>query len=116
MSKDVKDGNPPTLILPLHFLEKHKILSSDIFPLKYYDKLKKWYQWFFDTQQTSEGSFIFKWHDSIANQGSFNSGLDDFPRMPDTAAHIDCQSWMYLFSQAMVDISFNLDQDGIPYL
>lgn len=36
MAKDVRDGNPPTLVLPLHFLSKHSILNTENFELKYY--------------------------------------------------------------------------------
>ena len=27
--------------------------------------------------------------------------MDDFPRIPNAEGHVDCQSWMYLFSQVM---------------
>ena len=68
-----------------------------------------------ETQQTSPGSFLFKWHDSIQNEGSFNSGMDDFPRINDATAHVDCQSWMAMFAEAMADISASLEEDGAPY-
>lgn len=46
---------------------------------------------------------IFKWHDSIDQNGaSFNSGMDDFPRPLNPKGHIDLQSWMYFFTKFMV--------------
>ena len=59
-----------------------------------------WYNWFLNSQQ--EESFIFRWHDSINNQGaSFTSGLDDYPRPINSTGHVDLQSWMYFFSNWM---------------
>jgi hypothetical protein len=59
-----------------------------------------WYNWFLNTLQSSE--MLFKWQDSIKNEGSsFTSGLDDFPRPHYSKGHVDLQSWMYLFSRFM---------------
>lgn len=58
---------------------------------------------------TELGSYIFRWHDSIANEGSFNSGLDDFPRLNNSVGHVDCQSWMYFFANVMVEVSQSLE-------
>lgn len=36
MAKDIRDGNPPTLILSLHYLSKKKVLNEENFELHYY--------------------------------------------------------------------------------
>lgn len=77
--------------------------------------MKKWYKWYFDTQMTEPGSYIFKWHDSIPGEGSFNSGMDDFPRMGDSYGHVDCQSWMYFFATSMINISQSLSFSSIEF-
>jgi hypothetical protein len=41
-------------------------------------------------------------------EGSFNSGMDDFPRERDSTGHIDCQSWMYFFAQTMAYLQQDL--------
>lgn len=46
------------------------------------------------TQMTND-EYLFKWFDHIQSDGSFNSGMDDFPRPLYTQYHIDAQSWMY---------------------
>lgn len=46
-------------------------------------------------------SFLFKWFDHLGGEGSFNSGLDDFPRPQPTKYHIDAQSWIYEMSRVM---------------
>ena len=112
MSKDVKDGNPPTLLLSLGYLTKTKKLTEDIFEEEHWEKLLQWYNWFLKTQKTSENSFIFRWHDSIPGEGSFNSGMDDFPRIRDSVGHVDCQAWMYFFSKIMESVSSALNKDS----
>jgi hypothetical protein len=43
---------------------------------------------------------IFKWHDSLDQQGaSFTSGLDDFPRPRISKGQIDLQTWIYFFTK-----------------
>jgi hypothetical protein len=32
MPKDIRDGNPPTLLLALEYLNKHKLLTKEEFP------------------------------------------------------------------------------------
>lgn len=115
MAKDVKDGNPPTLLIPLGFLAREDVLKNDNFPEKYWNKLQSWYNWFIDTQMTKPNSYIFRWHDSIVNEGSFNSGMDDFPRMTNTQAHVDCQAWMYFFAKMMSEIAQSLGYLSEPY-
>lgn len=45
---------------------------------------------------------LFKWEDSIHNEGaSFTSGMDDFPRPHHSKGHVDLQSWIYFFSRFM---------------
>ena len=39
MKKDIRDGNPPTLILALDYLLRNKLLTKDSFPEKYWQKL-----------------------------------------------------------------------------
>jgi hypothetical protein len=51
MEKDIKDGNPPTLILALEYLRRQKKLNSLVLPLEYWNKIKKWYNWFLKTQK-----------------------------------------------------------------
>ena len=46
MAKDVRDGNPPTLILSLQYLAKKGILNKENFETEDFNKLKKWYNWF----------------------------------------------------------------------
>jgi len=47
--------------------------------------------------------FIFKWHDSINQNGaSFTSGMDDFPRPHNSKGHVDLQSWMHFFTKFMI--------------
>lgn len=101
MTKDVRDGNPPTLLLSLGYLARQKVLTRDNFEEKYWKKLNNWYKWFSETQTAEQGSYIFRWYDSIAAEGSFNSGMDDFPRLPNSIGHVDCQAWMYFFSQTL---------------
>lgn len=80
MEKDIKDGNPPTLILALEYLRRKNRLNQTIFSQEYWLKVKKWYNWFLNTQKDGD-IFLFKWHDSINQMGaSFTSGMDDFPR------------------------------------
>ena len=58
-----------------------------------------------NTQKDTD-ALLFKWHDSIVQQGaSFTSGLDDFPRPHQIKGHIDLQTWMYFFTKFMAEIS-----------
>lgn len=98
MKKDVRDGNPPTLLFSIAYLAKMNYLNRETFQKKYWEKLKSWYKWFQETQTATAGSHIYRWFDSIQNDGSFNSGMDDFPRVGNAVGHVDCQSWMYLFA------------------
>ena len=114
MAKDVKDGNPPTLMLGLLWLSKNNKLNVENFS-SHWPKLEKWYNWFLETQMSQKESYIFKWRDSVEAKGaSFNSGMDDFPRLPSTTGHVDCQSWMYFFATSMEAIgkklNFNTDR------
>lgn len=52
MAKDIKDGNPPTLILSLQYLSRKNLLNPNNFEKSYFEKLKKWYNWFFENHQT----------------------------------------------------------------
>jgi hypothetical protein len=55
-----------------------------------------------DTQKDND-VYVFKWHDSLNQQGaSFTSGMDDFPRPMFSKGHIDLQTWMYFFTKFMV--------------
>lgn len=54
---------------------------------------------------SKENPFLFKWFDHIQGEGSFNSGMDDFPRLQPTKYHIDAQSWMYLMSKVMAEVA-----------
>ena len=52
--------------------------------------------------QKDNDVMLFKWHDSIHQQGaSFTSGLDDFPRPNVAKGHIDLQTWIYFFTRLM---------------
>jgi hypothetical protein len=66
---------------------------------------------------TEPGSYIFKWHDSLKsdNSGSFNSGMDDFPRLNNSYGHVDCQSWMYFFANTMAKLSKSLNLRNFQY-
>lgn len=64
--------------------------------------------WFQSTQTVEKGSYIYRWYDSIDSEGSFNSGMDDFPRVRPSTGHIDCQSWMYFFAKTMSQIRSKL--------
>lgn len=102
MNKDIRDGNPPTLLLALDYLNKKSMLNPTIFSQQYWLKLKKWYHWFLETQR-DDNSMLFKWHDSLDQQGaSFTSGMDDFPRPAVSKGQIDLQTWMYFFTKLMV--------------
>lgn len=102
MAKDIRDGNPPTLILSLDYMRRKNLLTKESFPVQYWNKLKKWHKWFMDTQKDSD-AYLFKWHDSLNQQGaSFTSGMDDFPRPMLSKGHIDLQTWMYFFTKFMV--------------
>jgi mannosyl-oligosaccharide glucosidase len=46
-------------------------------------------------------SFLFKWFDHISSEGSFNSGMDDFPRPNGIKYHVDAQCWMYKLTEFM---------------
>ena len=101
MPKDIKDGNPPTLLLALDYLNKNHLLSKSVFETEYWARIKKWYHWFLQTQKDGD-ALIFKWHDSLHQQGaSFTSGMDDFPRPAVSKGHVDLQSWMYFFTKFM---------------
>lgn len=65
MAKDIRDGNPPTLLLALNFLARTNVLNKQNFEEKYWNKLKSWYKWFMRTQTVEEESYIFRWYDSI---------------------------------------------------
>ena len=41
--------------------------------------------------------------------------MDDFPRIPKTEGHVDCQAWMYLFSQVLSSISPLYGEDASVY-
>lgn len=116
MAKDVRDANPPTLLLALEYLLSTGYLNSNNFAPGYWEALKSWYNWFLKTQQTTKNSFIFRWHDSIKNEGSFNSGMDDFPRLPNTEGHVDCQAWMYFFSDVMGKLAKLFGEGGETFL
>lgn len=64
MAKDIKDGNPPTLVLGLGWLARNSLLNKNSF-VEYWPKMKKWYNWFMETQMSHRNSYVFKWHDSI---------------------------------------------------
>lgn len=50
--------------------------------------------------QKDTDALLFRWHDSIVQQGaSFTSGMDDFPRPYQCKGQIDLQSWMYFFTK-----------------
>lgn len=51
MAKDVKDGNPPTLMLGLLWLSKNNKLNVENFS-SHWPKLEKWYNWFLETQMS----------------------------------------------------------------
>ena len=53
--------------------------------------------------QKDNDVLLFRWHDSIFQQGaSFTSGMDDFPRPNQIKGHVDLQTWMYFFTKFMV--------------
>lgn len=62
------------------------------------------------TQMTSPDSYLFKWFDHINSEGSFNSGMDDFPRPPTTTYHVDAQCWMYKLTKFMWRASEKFDR------
>ncbi len=113
--KDSRDGNPPSLILPLfHLAEQHPDLLLAKFGMHNFLLVKRWYKWYFKTQLPNKTEYLFKWFDSIdvtqPGGGSFNSGLDDFPRKPLNESarqvwHIDAQSWMYEFTRLIVKLT-----------
>jgi hypothetical protein len=116
MEKDIKDGNPPTLILALEYLRRNNRLNQAIFPQEYWLKVKKWYNWFLNTQKDGD-IFLFKWHDSINQMGaSFTSGMDDFPRPAYSRGHIDLQSWMYFFTKFMIEASHIYSESSHEYI
>lgn len=116
MEKDIKDGNPPTLILALEHLRRSNKLSKDNFPIEYWNKIKKWYSWFIKTQRDDD-SFLFKWKDSINQAGaSFTSGMDDFPRPFMAKANIDLQSWIYFFTKFMVETAHIYNDTNTDYI
>lgn len=68
-------------------------------------KLKEWHNWFMRTQMIGTGTYLFKWFDHIQSEGSFNSGMDDFPRPGNSLYHVDAQAWMYQLTEFMVQAS-----------
>lgn len=77
-------------------------MGPGVLPVEYWNKIKKWYNWFVNTQKDGD-IFLFRWHDSINQMGaSFTSGMDDFPRPNYSQAHVDLQSWMYFFTRFMI--------------
>ena len=71
--------------------------------------MELWFAWFNNTLgnkgKTLKGTFM--WQDVI-NEGSFSSGLDDYPRGHNStsqaivyAVHADLQIWMIEFSRFM---------------
>lgn len=116
MTKDIRDGNPPTLLLALDYLNKHSLLQVESFGLEYWEKLTKWYEWFMQTQRDEE-AMLFKWHDSLPQPGaSFTSGMDDFPRPKVSRGNIDLQSWMYFFSKFMAEAAYIYGEDASKYI
>ncbi|KRX04043.1 Six-hairpin glycosidase-like protein [Pseudocohnilembus persalinus] len=130
--KDNRDGNPPSLILGIsHLLNLNDIVINeklDTFLEQNYKKLQLWFQWYLNSQQNQgllnkqgdEIDMIFKWWDRDGQISSMNSGLDDFPRNIQKnqrgpaytpQGHIDCQSWMYFFSDIMTQLSNRLRQE-----
>lgn len=101
MAKDDRDGNPPSLILALDYLLRNNKLSFEQLGEKVWGKLKEYHAWFMKTQMIGDKSYLFKWFDHIASNGSYNSGLDDFPRPKNGLYHIDAQSWMYKLTKFM---------------
>lgn len=93
MNKDIRDGNPPTLILPIEYIIRNKLFTIEEIKA-IWNPLKEWYNWYLRTQM-QDSSFLFKWFDHISGEGSFNSGMDDFPRPQPTKYHVDAQSWMF---------------------
>lgn len=68
------------------------------------------------TQMIGEKTYLFKWFDHIQSNGSFNSGLDDFPRPVNGLYHIDAQSWMYEITKFMWEASLEFkDADAVIY-
>jgi len=57
------------------------------------------------TQMIGSESYMFKWFDHIPSDGSFDSGMDDFPRPPGTQYHVDAQCWMYELTKFMYEAS-----------
>jgi hypothetical protein len=67
------------------------------------------------TQMVGAGSYLFKWFDHIQSGGSFNSGMDDFPRPPNTQYHVDAQAWMYELTKFMALASQTFEKDAAPF-
>jgi hypothetical protein len=99
--KDDRDGNPPSLVLALGYLLKTKRLTLEGLGTESWNQLKEWHAWYMKTQMVGERTYLFKWFDHIESEGSFNSGLDDFPRPSNCIYHIDAQSWMYVLTRFM---------------
>lgn len=60
---------------------------------------------------------IFKWNDSLDQQGaSFTSGMDDFPRPFESKGQIDLQSWMYFFTKFMLEAAHLFYEDNFEYI
>ena len=100
MNKDIKDGNPPTLILPISYAIRNKLFPPETIKTQLWGELQEWYDWYMRTQQAKE-PYLFKWFDHIRGEGSFNSGMDDFPRLQPTKYHVDAQGWMYGMARVM---------------
>lgn len=103
--KDDRDGNPPSLVLALGYLLKTRKLTLELLGQQSWNKLKEWHAWYMKTQMVGENTYLFKWFDHIESEGSFNSGLDDFPRPQGSLYHVDAQCWMYQLTRFMYEAS-----------
>lgn len=111
-------------MLPLqHLAAEHPELLREQFGAESFGLLKRWYKWYFKTQMPSPAEYLFRWFDSIESTarggGSFNSGLDDFPRRPlkgpaKQLYHVDAQAWMLEFTRVMARLSALFEPEDVP--
>lgn len=100
------------MVMPLTYLLNSGFMTLEVLGMEYWQKIKQWHAWYMKTQMTTKGSYLFKWFDHIVSEGSFNSGMDDFPRPMEVTFHVDAQCWMYKLTKFMWRASEKFEKEA----
>ncbi|EAS06289.1 mannosyl-oligosaccharide glucosidase (macronuclear) [Tetrahymena thermophila SB210] len=116
--EDNKDGNPPSFLFNLLYIQKQE--GQEEYIQKLIPKIELWFGWWMniqsvqqDTNSTSSDLLLFKWWGPKETY-NLGSGMDDWPRVENfdeklyvSKYNIDASAWAYFFSQSLAILTNN---------